>query len=42
MAQRTEAIYQGKVLGGYGHLTYSVKCQPEYVKLLKKICNHVV
>jgi pimeloyl-ACP methyl ester carboxylesterase len=31
-----------KVLDGYGHLTYSVKCQPEYVKLLKKICNSTV
>ena len=29
-----------KVLDGYGHLTYSVKCQPEYIELLKKICRH--
>ena len=28
-----------KVLDGYGHLTYSVKCQPEYINLLKKICK---
>ena len=28
-----------KVLDGYGHMTYSVKCQPEYIKMLKKICK---
>lgn len=26
-----------KVLDGYGHMTYSVKCQPEYIRMLKKI-----
>jgi pimeloyl-ACP methyl ester carboxylesterase len=28
-----------KVLDGYGHLTYSLKCQSEYIKMLKKICK---
>lgn len=28
-----------KVLEGYGHMTYSVKCQPEYIKMLTKICK---
>ena len=26
-----------RILEGYGHMTYSVKCQPEYVKLLREI-----